>query len=686
MALLERIHCPADVRALPESALPELASEIRAALIETVTRTGGHLGPNLGVVELTIALHRVFDSPHDALVWDTGHQAYVHKMLTGRWAALDSLRQEGGLSGYPSRSESAHDIVENSHASTALSYADGLAKAFAIGGRPDRRVVAVVGDGSLTGGMAWEALNNIGAAPSRPVVVVLNDNGRSYAPTFGAVGRHLTSLRDGSAASVFEQLGLHYLGPVDGHDAAAVEVALRKARTLGTPTVVHCLTRKGLGHAPAEADEADRMHTVSPAGPSSGRSWTSVFGEEMVALGAARPDVVAISAAMLGPTGLQAFADAYPSRTFDVGIAEQHAVASAAGLATGGLHPVVCVYSTFLNRAFDQVLMDVALHRLPVTFVLDRAGITGSDGPSHHGMWDLSLLGMVPGMRVAAPRDGDQLRLLLREAVERRDGPAALRFPKASVGAALPAVGKLGTADVLRWGPAGDHRSPSAPGGAWRAASAAGGAPAVASDGAGSGAGPEPAFGGAPAPTSHASGSDAGPEPAFGGAPAPTSHGAGSGAGSGTTFGGGGEVRSGSERVRASAVAPWPDAVADGVLVLAVGPLGAAALAAADLLARDGVAVTVADPRWLLPVDPELVAAATAYRLVVTVEDNGAHGGYGDAVSRALRGAGAHVPVRSLALPQRFLAHGSRSAILKARGLDAESIAGAVRRELPLAK
>ncbi|HTF12430.1 MAG TPA: 1-deoxy-D-xylulose-5-phosphate synthase [Asanoa sp.] len=608
MPFLERIQCPADLRALPESALPELALEIRSRLMESVSQTGGHLGPNLGVVELTIALHRVFDSPHDALVWDTGHQAYVHKMLTGRWAALDSLRQEGGLSGYPSRSESGHDIVENSHASTALSYADGLAKAFAIGGRPDRAVVAVVGDGALTGGMVWEALNNIGAAPHRPMVIVLNDNGRSYAPTAGAVGAHLVSLRDGSAASVFEQLGLAYLGPVDGHNAAEVEVALRKARSLGTPTVVHCLTRKGLGYPPAEQDEADRMHTVGPAGPPSGaRSWTSVFGEEMVALGQERPDVVAISAAMLGPTGLQAFADRYPDRAFDVGIAEQHAVTSAAGLATGGLHPVVCVYSTFLNRAFDQVMMDVALHRLAVTFVLDRAGITGSDGPSHHGMWDLSLLGMVPGMRVAAPRDGEQLRLLLREAVAHRDGPAALRFPKADVGPALPAVGRLGSADVLRWGSA--RRPSSAPGGPWQAAGPGGAGQVAASGGAGR-----------------------------------------------------------------------PELAPEGVLVLAVGPLGAAALAAADRL---DVPVTVADPRWLLPVDPELVAVAAGQRLVVTVEDNGAHGGYGDAVSRALRCAGAHVPVRSLALPQRFLAHGSRSAILKARGLDAESIADAVRRELP---
>ncbi|MEV4539128.1 1-deoxy-D-xylulose-5-phosphate synthase [Asanoa sp. NPDC049518] len=657
MALLSRIHCPADLRALPESALPDLALEIRSLLIETVSRTGGHLGPNLGVVELTIALHRVFDSPHDAVVWDTGHQAYVHKMLTGRWAALDSLRQEGGLSGYPSRSESAHDIVENSHASTALSYADGLAKAFAIGGRPDRAVVAVVGDGSLTGGMAWEALNNIGAAPQRPVVVVLNDNGRSYAPTAGAVGRHLTALRDGAAASVFEQLGLAYLGPFDGHDTAAVEVALRKARKLGTPTVVHCLTRKGLGHPPAEQDEADRMHTIGPAGPpSSAQSWTSVFGSEMVALGSERPDIVAISAAMLGPTGLQAFAERYPERAFDVGIAEQHAVTSAAGLATGGLHPVVCVYSTFLNRALDQVLMDVALHRLPVTFVLDRAGITGTDGPSHHGMWDLSVLGMVPGMRVAAPRDGDQLRSLLREAVAHREGPTALRFPKADVGPALPAVGRLGSADVLRWGPAGGQRPASAPGGAWHGARPGSPAPGSADP---SGAGPGGAGPGGV-------GSDLWRD------------GSGTGVGPGAAGGRGWQV---SGHVPASGCAGRPDPAPDGVLVLAVGPLGAAAMAAADRL---DVPVTVADPRWLLPVDPELVAAAAAYRLVVTVEDGGAHGGYGDAVSRALRSAGVRVPVRSLALPQHFLAHGSRSAILKARGLDAESIAGAVRRELPL--
>ncbi|HEY2947492.1 MAG TPA: 1-deoxy-D-xylulose-5-phosphate synthase [Micromonosporaceae bacterium] len=573
MALLDTVACPADLRALPESALPALAAEIRERLIESVLRTGGHLGPNLGIVELTIALHRVFDSPRDAIVWDTGHQAYVHKMLTGRAERLDGLRQGGGLSGYPSRAESEHDLIENSHASTALSYLDGLAKAFALGGHSDRAAVAVVGDGALTGGMCWEALNNIAAAPHRPVVIVLNDNGRSYAPTAGALARHLGELRAGADLSLFEQLGIHYLGPVDGHDTAAVEAALRKARDLATPTVVHCVTRKGFGHPPAEADEADRMHSIGPAAPAGGarpRSWTEVFAAELVAIGAERPDVVALSAAMLGPTGLQAFADRYPERVFDVGIAEQHAVTSAAGLAMGGLHPVVCIYSTFLNRALDQVLMDVALHGLPVTFVLDRAGITGSDGPSHHGMWDLSLLGMVPGMRVAAPRDGNQLRLQLREAIDHVDGPSALRFPKADVGPELPAVGRLGSADVLCRADAAD------------------------------------------------------------------------------------------------------------LLLIAAGATATPALAAAEELRRAGHAATVVDPRWLLPVDPALVAAAAGHEHVVTVEDNGEHGGYGDAFARAVRAAGATVPMRTLALPQRFLAHGSRGGILSGQGLDGPGIAAAV--------
>jgi len=565
--LLETVSSPERLRALPESDLPALAAEIRSALIGTVTRTGGHLGPNLGVVELTIALHRVFESPQDPIIWDTGHQAYVHKMLTGR-ASLDGLRQAGGLSGYPSRAESPHDVVENSHASTSLSYLDGMARALVLTGQGERTAVAVIGDGALTGGMCWEALNNIAAAPERPVVVVLNDNGRSYAPTVGAVGNHLAALAGGSGRSVFEQLGMAYIGPVDGHDVPAVEAALRKARDLRMPTVVHCLTRKGYGFPAAEDDEFEKMHTISPSGSAAGETWTDVFASEMLAIGEQRPDVVALTAAMPGPTGLRAFADRWPSRFVDVGIAEQHAVTCAAGLATGGLHPVVCVYATFLNRAFDQVLMDVGLHGLPVTFVLDRAGVTGSDGPSHHGMWDLTLLGTVPGMRVAAPRDGDALRAELREAVA-HDGPSAVRFPKADVGPALAALDRIGTADVLRRG--------------------------------------------------------------------------------------------------------------SSVLIVAVGACAGAACAAADELCRDGIAATVVDPRWLLPVDSALVAAAAGYDLVVTVEDNGGHGGYGDVFTRALRAAGVATPLRTVALAQRFLPHGSRGAILTEHGLDGPGIAATVR-------
>jgi 1-deoxy-D-xylulose-5-phosphate synthase len=449
---LVRVRDLADLRELPADELPRLAEEIRELLVSTVTRTGGHLGPNLGVVELTIAVHRVFSSPEDAVVFDTGHQGYVHKILTGRWPELGLLRQPGGLSGYPSRAESPHDLVENSHASTALSYADGLSRAFARTPRARRHVVAVVGDGALTGGMCWEALNNI-AAGDRPVVVVLNDNGRSYAPTVGAVGRHLAELRGDTGKfrlSLFENLGLTYVGPVDGHDLDELERALRKARALCRPVVVHCVTTKGKGYEPAETDEADRLHAVPPAGvTSSGRpSWTSVFAREIVELGGRRPDLVCVTAAMLAPTGLHRFAEVFPERTHDVGIAEQHAVTCAAGLAMGGLHPVVAVYSTFLTRAVDQVLMDVALHGLPVTFVLDRAGVTGDDGPSHHGMWDLSLLQAVPGLRIAAPRDAARLGLLLAEAVA-ADGPAVLRFPRGSTGPDVPALREVGDVDVL---------------------------------------------------------------------------------------------------------------------------------------------------------------------------------------------------------------------------------------------
>jgi 1-deoxy-D-xylulose-5-phosphate synthase len=446
----------ADLRALPEEDLPGLVEEIRDVVVSTVTRTGGHLGPNLGVVELTIALHRVFSSPEDAIVFDTGHQSYVHKLLTGRGHEFAQLRQPGGLSGYPSRDESPHDLVENSHASTALSYADGLSRGFALTPGRHRHVVAVVGDGALTGGMCWEALNNIATA-ALPVVVVLNDNGRSYAPTVGAVGRHLAELRGDTGKvrlSFFENLGITYVGPVDGHDLGELEVALRTARALCRPVVVHCVTTKGKGHGPAETDEADRLHAVPPAPartsmPSVARpSWTSVFADEIVRLGRRRPDLACLTAAMLRPTGLHRFAEEFPERTFDVGIAEQHAVTCAAGLAMAGMHPVVAVYATFLTRAMDQVLLDVALHGLPVTFVLDRAGVTGDDGPSHHGMWDLSLLQAVPGLRIAAPRDGARLVRLLDEAVA-VDGPTVLRFPRGATGPDVPELRTEGGVDVL---------------------------------------------------------------------------------------------------------------------------------------------------------------------------------------------------------------------------------------------
>jgi 1-deoxy-D-xylulose-5-phosphate synthase len=461
LSLLESVHGPGDLKRLPAAQLPVLAAEIRDFMIDTVSRTGGHLGPSLGVVEITLALHRVFASPRDKVLWDTGHQAYVHKIVTGRRHGFDRLRKKGGLSGYPSRAESEHDVIENSHASTALSYADGLSRAFALRGER-RHVVAVVGDGALTGGMCWEALNNI-AASHLPVVIVVNDNGRSYAPTIGGLAEHLATLRMtqgyekalGRVKStlsqtpvvgppvytalhglkrgikdflqpqvLFEDLGLKYYGPIDGHDEQAMESALRKARDFGGPVIVHAVTVKGFGYQPAVDDENDCLHSVSAGtDPLTGKglagapSWTNVLGDEMVRLGEERPDIVALTAAMLQPVGLQKFSVAFPERTIDVGIAEQHAVTSAAGLALGGLHPVVCLYATFLNRAFDQTLLDVALHGLPVTFVLDRAGVTGEDGASHNGMWDLSILQVVPGIRVAAPRDGATLREELREAV-----------------------------------------------------------------------------------------------------------------------------------------------------------------------------------------------------------------------------------------------------------------------------
>jgi 1-deoxy-D-xylulose-5-phosphate synthase len=612
VGVLDSINGPQDVKRLGPEALKALAAEIRDLLVSSVARGGGHLGPNLGVVELTIALHRVFDSPHDPILWDTGHQAYVHKMLTGRAGEFGTLRQEGGLSGYPSQAESEHDFIENSHASTALSYADGMAKAMRLRGETGRSVVAVIGDGALTGGMAWEALNNIAARKDLPVVIVVNDNGRSYSPTIGGLATHLASLRasqnyehalefvkenlgrvpvvgaplyetlhgvkkglkDIIAPQVlFEDLGIKYLGPIDGHDVNALETALRRARDFRGPVIVHAITRKGMGYSPAENHEEDCFHSPQPFDIATGEErprahgWTNVFSEELVRLGKEREEIVAITAAMLHPTGLAAFAEEYPDRIFDVGIAEQHALTSAAGLALGGMRPVVAVYSTFLNRAFDQLLMDVALHRLPVTVVLDRAGVTGDDGPSHNGMWDLSILQVVPHLSIAVPRDGERLRELLGEALDIGDGPSVIRFPKGALPRDVDAVGRLGGMDVLR---AGDDSD---------------------------------------------------------------------------------------------------------VLMVAVGPMAEQCLEAAELLDAQGIRTTVVDPRWVKPLDEALVLAAGAHRLVVVVEDNGRVGAVGDAVARLLRDAGVDTPVRTFGLPQQFLEHAKRASILARVGLTGQDIA-----------
>ena len=627
MSLLETIRGPRDLKDLSPDQLPQLAAEIRDQLIAVVTSNGGHLGPNLGVVELTIALHRVFDSPVDRIVYDTGHQSYVHKLLTGRHAEFGSLRQRHGLSGYPSRAESEHDVIENSHASTSLSYADGLAKAYQLRDEPARSVVAVIGDGALTGGMAWEALNNISAdsARDRRLIMVVNDNGRSYQPTIGGLANQMSAVRVSQRYEnvleyikttlsraplvgaplygtlhgikkglkdvlqpqvLFEDLGLKYLGPVDGHDEQAVEQALRKARDFGGPVLVHVITTKGFGYPLAEQNDEDCLHQVSPPAVASAapkpQPWTKVFGRELTAIGAERPDVVAITAAMLHPTGLNAFAAAYPARVYDVGIAEQHAVTSAAGLAMGGLHPVVAIYATFLSRAFDQVLTDVAMHRLPVTFVLDRAGVTGPDGSSHHGMWDFSILGVVPGLQLAAPRDAVRVAELLREAVAVSDGPTVLRFNGKLTETDLPAVGKLGRGDVL-----------------------------------------------------------ARPAPGTG----------------------------------------------EDVLLLGAGSMAAVCTAAAVLIADQGIGVTVVDPRWIIPADEAIAGAAAAHRLVVTVEDACVAGGFGDGVARMLREQDVSTPVRTFGLPREFLPHGERGQILDLCGLTpqhlAREITAAVARRTP---
>jgi 1-deoxy-D-xylulose-5-phosphate synthase len=615
MALLDRISSPRDLRDLSEDELTTLASEIRDLLIRTVATNTGHLGPNLGVVELTLAIHRVFDSPRDRVVFDTGHQAYVHKLVTGRVAEFGTLRREGGISGYPSQAESEHDIVENSHASTALSYADGIAKAYAIRGE-DRHVVAVIGDGALTGGMAWEALNNIAIARDSRLVMVVNDNGRSYTPTIGGLANALTGLRTnpryeqvldlvkkrvnavpavGPAAydalhavkkglkdalapqGLFEDLGLKYVGPVDGHDRAAMEQALQQAKKFGGPVIVHAITRKGFGYDPAERHEADQFHAPGPfdvqtgAEKPKGLIWTDHFADHIVQIGARRPDVVAITAAMMHPVGLDKFQTRFPERTFDVGIAEQHAATSAAGLAIGGLHPVVALYATFLNRAFDQVLMDVALHKCGVTFVLDRSGVTGDDGASHNGMWDMSVLQVVPGLRLAAPRDVTRMRELLDEAVEVSDAPTVVRFPKgpppADIDAVDQIVGGHGVMDVL--------------------------------------------------------------------------------------------ARDGKRDV----------------LVVAVGSMAGVGVDVAERLTAQGIGVTVVDPRWVKPVNPALVELASHHRLVVTIEDNGVIGGVGAVLLQTMAAAGIDTPVRLHGIPQEFLGHAKRAVILDRVGLSAQTIA-----------
>jgi len=613
--ILSTISSPADVRALTPRQVEQLATDIRTFLVDSVSRTGGHLGPNLGVVELTIAMHRVFESPADTFVFDTGHQSYVHKLLTGRQDFSD-LRRRGGLSGYPSRAESEHDVVENSHASTALSWADGIAKANQLSGRSDRSVVAVIGDGALTGGMAWEALNNIAAGQDRRLVIVVNDNGRSYDPTIGGLAQHLDTLRTtqgyenvlswgkrtlnrsgppGRAAydalhglkkgikdvvapqGMFEDLGLKYVGPVDGHDEAAVERALRRARGYAGPVIVHVITEKGRGYTPAEEDIADRFHSVGKIHPETGLpvapsrfGWTSVFADEIVRIGRRRKDVVAITAAMLQPVGLAPFAAEFPERVFDVGIAEQHAATSAAGMAFGGLHPVVAVYATFLNRAFDQVLMDVALHRAGVTFVLDRAGLTGDDGASHNGMWDMAMLGVVPGLRLAAPRDEATLRSALREAVDVDDAPTVVRYPKGAMGDAIEAVDTVDGVDVLA-------RREAAP-----------------------------------------------------------------------------DARS--------------------VLVVGVGAMAPTALELADLLVAHGLGVTVVDPRWVLPVAPGLTKLVGEFDHVVTLEDGVVDGGIGAIVAQRAREAGIGTPVQSFGIPREFLDHATRDQLVGTLRLSAADV------------
>ena len=610
--MLSEIKSPADLKGLSNTQLDQLSTEIRSFLIEQVSKSGGHLGPNLGVVELTIALHRIFQSPKDVIVFDTGHQSYVHKLLTGRIAGFEKLRQRGGIAGYPNRSESEHDVVENSHASTALSWSDGIAKGFALTNQHDRTVICVVGDGALTGGMSWEALNNIAANKKEKLVIVVNDNERSYSPTIGGLATYLSTLRTTrgyekfldwgkgvlektpvvgqpiyetlhgmkkgikdivAPQGMFEDLGIKYFGPVDGHDISAIEHALLSAKDFGGPVLVHVITEKGRGHAPAVNDEAEKFHAVGVVDAETGQplskagqSWTSVFSDELVKIGAKRSDVVAITAAMMGPTGLDKFEKAYPDRTFDVGIAEQHATTAAAGMAYAGLHPVVAVYSTFLNRAFDQLLLDVALHKAGVTFVLDRAGITGDDGPSHNGIWDLALTGIVPTLHVAAPRDGERVRETLREALDISNAPTLIRFPKGAVNPDIPAFERRDGIDVLYRGESAD------------------------------------------------------------------------------------------------------------ILLVSIGAFAQVAVDAAAQAYREGVGVTVIDPRWVKPLPKSLVTMAQRYKKVVVIEDGIKHGGIASTISELFRESGLNVPVHSIGVPLEFLEHAKRAQILEDLGITVQNI------------
>ena len=610
--MLESLKSPADLTALTVEQLTQLSDEIRTFLIEQVSKSGGHLGPNLGVVELTIALHRTFESPKDVIVFDTGHQSYVHKLLTGRMSGFEKLRQRGGIAGYPNRSESEHDVVENSHASTALSWSDGIAKGFALTNQRDRTVVCVVGDGALTGGMSWEALNNIAASTNENLVIVVNDNERSYSPTIGGLATYLSTLRTTrgyekfldwgkgvlektplvgqpiyetlhgvkkgikdvvAPQGMFEDLGLKYFGPVDGHDIVAMEKALKIAKDYGSPVLVHVITEKGRGHAPALNDEAEKFHAIGVIDAETGQplskagvSWTSVFSDELVKIGSERKDVVAITAAMMGPTGLDKFEKAFPDRTFDVGIAEQHATTAAAGMAFAGLHPVIAVYSTFLNRAFDQLLLDVALHKAGVTFVLDRAGITGDDGPSHNGIWDLALTGIVPTLHVAAPRDGQRVRETLREALDISDAPSLIRFPKGAINPDIPAFERRDGIDVLYRGESAD------------------------------------------------------------------------------------------------------------ILLVSIGAFAAIAVEAAAQAYREGVGVTVIDPRWVKPLPKSLITMAQRYKSVVVLEDGIKHGGIASTISELFREANLNVPVHSIGVPLEFLEHAKRAQILEDLGITVQNI------------